>query len=257
MPGGSPQGALLGVLLYLVYVSDIGMDIPDFNPPSPGTIDLPSVPYPPDPAVTDLEARLKFVDDLSLAESVRLDTQLVPDTSGLVGPRTYHDRFGLFLPKEKCLLQKRLDDISESAVEHDMKLNFKKSKIIPFNFTRKYDFQPVFSLDGQQLEVVYETQLLGITLTSDCRWDANTRNMVIKGNSRLWFLRRLKVLGASLETLLDIYKLFCRSVVEYAAPVWSGALSKKNKQDLERVQQNALSVICGVYRNHMIYCWKI
>ena len=192
------------------------MDIPDSNPPTPGTIDLPSVPFPPDPAVTDLEARLKFVDDLSLAESVRLDTQLVPDTSGLVGPRTYHDRFGLFLPKEKCLLQRRLDDISESAVEHDMKLNFKKSKIIPFNFTRKYDFQPVFSLDGHQLEVVYETQLVGIILTSYYQWDARTRNIVIKGNSRLCFLRRLKVFGASLQTLLYIYKLFCRSV-EYAA----------------------------------------
>ena len=31
MPGGSPQGALLGVLLYLVYVSDIGMDLPSIS----------------------------------------------------------------------------------------------------------------------------------------------------------------------------------------------------------------------------------
>ena len=54
-------------------------------------------------------------------------------------------------------------------------------------------------------------------------------------------------MGASLQTLLDIYKLFCSSVVEYASHVWSGALSKKNKQDIERVQLNALSIICGVY----------
>jgi hypothetical protein len=67
MPGGIPQGALLGVLLYLVYVSDIGMDLPMIPPQTQGTLDLPSVPFP-SPAVTDLEARLKFVDDLSLAE---------------------------------------------------------------------------------------------------------------------------------------------------------------------------------------------
>ena len=58
------------------------------------------------------------------------------------------------------------------------------------------------------------------------------------GNSRLWFLRRLKLLGASQETLLEIYKLFCHSVLEFGAPVWSGALSKKNVQDIERVQRN-------------------
>ena len=127
-----------------MYVSDVKMGIPDFPPTSLGTVDLPSVPYPPEPAVTDLEARLKFVDDLSLVESVRLDVQLVKDTSGLIGPRGYHDRFGLILPPEKSLLQRRLDDLSKSAEMHDMKLNFKKTKIIPFNFTRKYDFQPFF-----------------------------------------------------------------------------------------------------------------
>ena len=66
-----------------------------------------------------------------------------------------------------------------------------------------------------------------------------------KGNCRLWFLRRLKTLGASLETLVDIYKLFCRSILEFGAPVWSGALTKQNQQNIERVQRNALRIIFG------------
>ena len=244
MSGGSPQGALLGVLLYFVYVSDIGMDLPLIPPPIPGTVDLPSVSFPPDAAVTDQEARLKFVDDLSVAECVRLDTQLQPD-SDQSGPRQYHDRNGLIFPPDQSALQKRLDDITKSASIHDMKLNLAKSKIIPFNFTRKYDFVPTYSLDGAPLEVVYETKLLGLTLTSDCKWEANTKNIVQKGNSRLWFLRRLKILGASQETLIDIYKLFCRSVLEFGAPVWSGALTVKNKQDIERVQKTAMIIIAG------------
>ena len=52
-------------------------------------------------------------------------------------------------------------------------------------------------------------------------------------------------MGASKETLLDMYKLFCRSVLEFSAPVWTGALSKKNKNDIERVQRNALRIIEG------------
>ena len=69
--------------------------------------------------------------------------------------------------------------------------------------------------------------------------------IVSKGNSRLWFLRRLKLLGASTATLLGIYKLFCRSILEIGAPVWSGSLTKKNKQNIERVQKNALRIIYG------------
>ena len=88
-----------------------------------------------------------------------------------------------------------------------------------------------------------QTKLLGLTVTSDGRWDLNTKNTVIKGNSRLWFLRRLKLLGASRDTLLTIYKLFCRSVLEYCAPVWSGNLSKANIQSIERVQKSALKII--------------
>ena len=60
-----------------------------------------------------------------------------------------------------------------------------------------------------------------------------------------WFLRRLKLLGAKEDTMIEIYKLFCRSVLEYCAPVWSGALTKANTEDIERVQRNALKIIMG------------
>ena len=118
-----------------------------------------------------------------------------------------------------------------------MKLNLSKTKIMPFNFTRKYDFIPNFSFDDAEIKVVYETKLLGVTLTltSDCRWDSNTRCIVKNVNSRIWFLRRLKLLGASQETLVEMYKLFCRYVLEFGAPVWSGALSIKNIQDIINV----------------------
>ena len=124
-----------------------------------------------------------------------------------------------------------------------MKLNFSKTKIMPFNFTRKYNFIPNFELDDIPIDVVYETKLLGVTITSNCRWDSNTRNIVKKGNSRMWFLRRLKLLGASQATLLDIYKLFCRSVLEFGAPVWAGGINSKNSQDIERVQRSAMKII--------------
>ena len=223
MPGGSPQGTLLGVLLYLVYVSDIGMDLPLVAPVVPGEVDLPSVPFPPQPVVAGNEARLKYVYDLSMAECLRLDTELkLRSNSG-----------EKYLPH--YMLQKRLEEIATSAEYHDMQLNLSKS-------------------NGTLLEVVKETKLLGLTISSSCTWDANTREIVAKGKSRLWFLRRLKFLGASSDTLIDIYKLFCRSVLEYGAPVWSGNLKKSNNKDIERVQKNAYKIIFGTTFVSYEYC---
>ena len=69
--------------------------------------------------------------------------------------------------------------------------------------------------------------------------------MVGTANHKLWFLRRLKILGASHETLVDIYKLFVRQGLLLASPLWSSALSRMNQNQLERIQRQATRVIIG------------
>ena len=126
-----------------------------------------------------------------------------------------------------------------------MMLNTRKTKIIPFNFSRTSDFEPNITLDENRLDIIYQTKLLGVICTSDCKWKENTKNLVAKANGKMWFLRRLKVLGATEETLIDIYKLFIRSYLEFCAPLWSGDLSRKNCEDLERVQKTVCRIILG------------
>ena len=70
LPGGGPQGVTLGLLMFLVEVNDAGMDPP---PPLPQPVqqgDVACVPAPPPPAMTDDELRIKYVDDLTMAEIV-------------------------------------------------------------------------------------------------------------------------------------------------------------------------------------------
>ena len=50
-------------------------------------------------------------------------------------------------------------------------------------------------------------------------------------------------MGASWDTLLDLYHLLIRSVLETAAPVFSGGLSKTNISDIEEVQRSAFKII--------------
>ena len=243
LPGGGPQGVTPGLLMFLVEVNDAGMDPP---PPLPEPVeegDVACVPAPPPAALTDDELRIKFVDDLSMAEVV--DLQELKQAEEIIGPRNFHDRNALELPPDKSKLQGRLRDLETYVRNHDMKLNTKKTKLIPFNFSRKYDFEPNLILDGNRLDIVYKTKLLGVVCTSDCKWKENTKNLVAKANGKMWFLRRLKTLGASEVTLIDIYKLFIRSHLEFCAPLWSGAISSKNCQDLERIQKTACKIILG------------
>ena len=123
------------------------MDLPEIPAVAPGTIDIPSVAYPPTTAITETEARLKFVDDLSIAECT---------SSNVSNQET---------------LQKQLESINVSAKLHDMKLSLRKSKIMQFTLSKKHKLQPNITLEGANLDVVSETKLVGVTITDNCKWD--------------------------------------------------------------------------------------
>ena len=55
-----------------------------------------------------------------------------------------------------------------------------------FNTSRKYDFTPQISIDGENnLLVVEEMKLLGIIIQSNMKWTANTLNLSQRGYARL------------------------------------------------------------------------
>ena len=67
----------------------------------------------------------------------------------------------------------------------------------------------------------------------------------------MWFLRRLSKLGASQHTLIDIYDKMVRTLLEKSAPVFTGALSKTNIDDIEDIQRAAFRIIFkGQYKSY-------
>ena len=72
------------------------------------------------------ECRVKYVDDLTLAESVDLRTKLIEDLNP-IRPLTYHSRTSHILPADKSELQKRLDELMVFADTNTMKINDKKN----------------------------------------------------------------------------------------------------------------------------------
>jgi hypothetical protein len=127
---------------------------------------------------------------------------------------------------------------------HEMKVNFSKTKVMLFNRSKKFDFMPEISGScGQNLEVVETIKLLGIVLRSDMKWRDNTTYICKKALNRLWILRRLKIYGASENELLDVWNKQCRSILEYMAPIWTFSITKAESNQIESCQRVALSLI--------------
>ena len=226
LPGGGPQGTLLGLLLFLVLINDAGFESSRSNLKSLN------------------ELHLKYVDDFTLAESIDLTSQLKKDENATL-PTSYHERTGHILPTENSKVYSQLTKTKEYAYLNDMKINEKKSKLMVFNPCSSMDFLPQFKIGNDELQVVEQLKLLGVCINTDLKWHTNTETMIRKANSKLWIIRRLKNLGAKQEDLIDVYCKQIRCHLEFAAPVWQGAITQAERADIERVQRCAFRIILG------------
>ena len=112
-----------------------------------------------------------------------------------------------------------------------------------FNPGTARDIKPRFTFNGDELEVVDQTKLLGIILRSDLTWSSQTTYMVNRAYKKLWMLRRLKKFGTKQNDLLDVYFKQVRSILEQAVQVWHPNLTSHARNRIERVQKSALSII--------------
>ena len=62
-------------------------------------------------------------------------------------------------------------------MSNKMKLNLNKCKFMLFNPTNNYDFIPELEAEGQSIETVGKMKILGMIVTDDLKWRANTENM--------------------------------------------------------------------------------
>ena len=218
LPGGGPQGGILGIEEYLSQSNNNT----DFLDP---------------------EEKYKFIDDLSILEIVNLIS---------IGLASYNchthvpSDIGIdhsYLDKSNIKSQQYLDNISKWTNEQEMKLNSDKTKYMIFNFSKKYQFNTRLDLDGQFLEQVHETRLLGLIIRDDLSWKSNTASITRRAYSRMIILKNLMGFSVPIKDLIEIYMLYIRSVVEQSAVVWHSTLTKGEQLDIERIQKVALRII--------------
>ena len=159
-------------------------------------------------------------------------------------PLQYHERTGHILPPEHNLLHFYIRDTEQFAAENKMVINKRKTKVISFTKSRKWDFPPeIFFSDGTQIDVVSETTLLGLVISSDLSWNKNTEHICKRARNKLWVLRRLQNFDLTIFQLFDVYTKEIRSLLELAVPVWHSGLTNQQARNIERVQKLAFKII--------------
>ena len=218
MPGGGPQGCLLGQLSYNSQSNDSGACVSD-------------------------DDRFKFVDDMSLLEILNLIMigLLQYDFHSHVASDVALD--AKFLPSFSCNSQVYLNEVSDWTEKKKMKLNEEKTEFMIFNFTKDFQFTSRFYLNDKPLKQVESKKLLGTIISSDLTWRENTNFLVQKSYKRLEILRKLYEFNVPITDLVHIYTLYVRSILEFNCCVWHFSITVEESEEIERVQKIALKLI--------------
>ena len=86
-------------------------------------------------------------------------------------------------------------------------------------------------------------KLLGVMISHTLLWDDHITVITAKAAKRMWFLKKLKRAGISIEDLTYYYQAVIRPVLEYASPAWHSSLTKGQMKALEDVQCRAVQII--------------
>ena len=175
LSGGCPQGTLIGVILYILYINPIGypgeitLQISDFINNYSENIDiLPDLTLNNIPLPKTLNSA-KFMDDATIQESIDLTTALASrrDRSG---PLPWGEASGKLLTPQNSLLQSQIETLKKISDNREMVLNPDKTKLMIINFTHNHQFQSLLSIPdttSSTIELCFKTKILGFWLTHD------------------------------------------------------------------------------------------
>ena len=222
--GGSPQGTLIGQLLYIGGSDDAASEISN-------------------------EDKFKYIDDLEIIELVSL--------AGALSEYDFKNHVAAdvginhkFLHPSSYKMQETLNNLSKWTENNKMLINEEKSNYMIFSRSREL-FSSRLTINDKQLDQVKVAKVLGVWISEDLSWARNCQEICKKAFPRINMLSKLKYAGMNRSDLLNMYIMHVRSVTEYCSTAFHSSLTSEEDKKLETIQKTALKVILG--QNYVSY----
>lgn len=145
--------------------------------------------------------------------------------------------------------------VSNFAYRNRFQFNGNKSAVMAFNVSRaekKKCETTDWTLFGEKVKVVPQYTYLGVLTTeNEASWKAHVNTAINKAKRRsadlLWVCRQDK--GIRPRTAATLWNSIVRPLLEYAAELWGGAVTKAQEQSAELVQMTFLKGVLGLHKN--------
>ena len=89
--------------------------------------------------------------------------------------------------------------------------------------------------------------MLGLTLSSNLKWNNHVDEIVKKSGKRLYCLFQLKCSGLKTPELIQLYRTYIHPITEYACPVFHDCLPAYLSKDIESIQRRAMRIFFHLF----------
>lgn len=126
----------------------------------------------------------------------------------------------------------------------------KSSATLFTTWTKQVNMELDIHINGQRIPTVKNPKILGVTFDPMLTFHNHTNQLKSKLRSRNNMLKALtgNTWGKNKETLTTTYKAISRSILNYAAPIWSPQLAESHWKNIQVQQNTSLRITTGCHK---------
>ena len=138
---------------------------------------------------------------------------------------------------------REINDFVQWCDDNFLQLNVTTNKELCIDFRRKQTpAKPVY-IKGEEVMRDDTFKYLGIVINSKFNWNENIESMMMKVNSRMYYLRNFKKFGVSVDLLLMFYNAIISSTFSIGAACWGRNVKKLDKGRVDQVIHRASRIV--------------